>query len=282
MAAWSSRMLPRLGAAVVLGLFATATLTYAAQQRLAAAKTPKPAATAPTEDTLIVPDVQGQVYVFAEGILEDAGFGWRVAGGNGYAANRVVAQSPAAGTRVVDTGAPLVTVSLASSQGRKGTPVNASPYAATTLRLAGTAAATPSTTQTKTTAAAKVAAPATAKSAAKGKAKTSTTTAKTRTPDFVVPGAPKEPMDEMPLVARANALDKWLPAHKTKTSANVQHWLYQNEWIVTGAKFGWWHGAEALRVLIQVDRRAQALWGVGARSESVARAALAEVETRSR
>ena len=47
-----------------------------------------------------------------------------------------------------------------------------------------------------------------------------------------------------------------------------------------GAKFGWWHGADALQQLIKDDRRAEALWGIGAKSEQVARAALAEVEAR--
>ena len=86
----------------------------------------------------------------------------------------------------------------------------------------------------------------------------------------------------MPLTDRARGLGDWLSTHRTRTSANVRHWLYQNAWVVTGAKFGWWHGAEALKVLIQVDRRAQSLWGIGARSQSLASAALAEVEARTK
>jgi hypothetical protein len=62
----------------------------------------------------------------------------------------------------------------------------------------------------------------------------------------------------------------------------VDHWLYQHNWIVTGARFGWSGGAEALRVLIQVDRRVQQLWGVGGKSELMARQSLAEVEARLR
>ncbi len=276
MAAWPSKLLPRIGAVVVLGLFMTATLTYAAQKRLQAAKTPPPAVTAPAQDTLVVPNVEGQAYVFAEGVLEDAGFAWRVAGSNGYAANRVVSQSPPAGTRVVDTGAPLVTVSLARATGypQKGTPVNVSPYAATPLRLAGAGAvATPKATAAPRTKAAP-------RKKQHSASKPQTAAAQARTPDFVVAGAPAEPTNEMPLVRRAQLLDRWLFAHRQKSKANVQHWLYQNQWIVTGATFGWWHGAQALRVLIQVDRRAQKLWGVGAKSESVARAALAEVKAR--
>ena len=82
----------------------------------------------------------------------------------------------------------------------------------------------------------------------------------------------------MPLSDRARLLGVWLSTHKAKTTTNVRHWLYQNAWVVTGAKFGWSHGAEALKILIQVDRHAQSSWGIGGRSQSVARAALAEVE----
>src|SRR5205814_478069 len=60
-----------------------------------------------------VPSVTGQAFVFAKGTLEDAGFSWRVLGSVlGYAANLVVSQSPTAGTRVRDHGAPLITLSL--------------------------------------------------------------------------------------------------------------------------------------------------------------------------
>jgi hypothetical protein len=88
--------------------------------------------------TLVVPDVQGQAYVFAEGALEDAGFSWYVAGGNGFAANTVVTQSPAPGTRVLDNGAPLVTLTVKRSRtyGERGTPENKSPYRGTAVRLA--------------------------------------------------------------------------------------------------------------------------------------------------
>ena len=51
---------------------------------------------------------------------------------------------------------------------------------------------------------------------------------------------------------------------------------------MTGAKFGWSHGADALRLLIAADRRAQSVWGIGRKSELAARTALAEVQARSR
>src|SRR5215831_1000187 len=99
---------------------------------------------------------------------------------------------------------------------------------------------------------------------------------------FNVPGAPKEPLDEIALPVRAQRLDAWLTAGRGPTAANQRHWLYQHAWIVTGANFGWWHGAEALRLLIGVDRRIESRWGIGYRSEAVARRALAAVEARTK
>ena len=95
---------------------------------------------------------------------------------------------------------------------------------------------------------------------------------------FHVSGAPKEPLDEIPLPARARRLSAWLTPSRRPTAANQRHWLYQHSWIVTGARFGWWHGATALRDLIRVDRRIEYQWGFGYRSEAVARTALAAVE----
>ena len=97
-----------------------------------------------------------------------------------------------------------------------------------------------------------------------------------------MPGAPKEPLDEIPLPARARRLEAWLTPGRGPTAANQRHWLYQPAWIVTGARFGWWHGAKALRVLIRVDRRVESQWGFGYRSEAAARGALAAVEARAK
>ncbi len=99
---------------------------------------------------------------------------------------------------------------------------------------------------------------------------------------FHVPGAPKEPLDEIPLPVRAQRLEAWLTRGRDPTAANQRHWLYQHAWIVTGARFGWWHGAEAIRILIRVDRRVESQWGVGYRSEAAARFALAAVEARAK
>ena len=103
-----------------------------------------------------------------------------------------------------------------------------------------------------------------------------------RPPAFVLPGARKEPLDEMPLPDRARLLGRFIESNPQPTNANIKHWLYQHEWIVVGAKLGWWHGAEALRILITDDAKAQTRWGVGSRSAEVARRALAGVEARSR
>ena len=103
-----------------------------------------------------------------------------------------------------------------------------------------------------------------------------------RPPAFVPPGARPEPQHELALPDRARLLGTWLGSHGEPTNANVSYWLYQHAWIVEGARFGWWHGAEALETLIGVDQRVQELWGIGAKSEGVARAALAEVRANSR
>ena len=123
--------------------------------------------------------------------------------------------------------------------------------------------------------------PAKAKPKPKAKPKAKPAATRSRTPAFKVAGAPAEPLDEIVLSARAKRLAAWLEKHPHRTAKNVDHWLYQHEWIVTGADFGWAHGAEALRTLIAVDERVQRLWGIGAQSEQLARHTLAGVEKRS-
>jgi beta-lactam-binding protein with PASTA domain len=225
--------LPRLAIVGVVLLLASATLAVGAAKRLTAV--PKGAPAPLTAATMVVPDVTGQAFVFAKGTLEDTGFAWRVVGSvHGYAANKVASQTPAAGTRVVDTGAPTITLGLErTAYPERGEPEDVSPYVGTSVRLA-----------------------------------------------FAVPDAPREPLKEMPLTKRAELLARWINAHPTPSAANVRHFLYQHTWVVTGARFGWWHGAEALRLLIATDRVAQQRWGIGRKSELVARRALAEVEAR--
>jgi PASTA domain len=258
--------LPRLAIVGVVLLLASATLAVGAAKKMAA--TPQGAPAPVTTPTVTVPDIDGQAFVFAKGTLEDAGLAWKVVGSvHGYAANKVAKQSPAAGTKLKDTGAPTITVTLErTSYPEQGEPEDVSPYFGTTVEPIGV----PKTPATAPVTPAP--APATTKAAAKPA---------TRTPDFVVEGAPKEPQKEMPLVQRAHLLTTFIGSHD-KSTANVRHFLYQNSWIVTGAKFGWWHGAQALRELIAADQAAQKRWGLGRKSELVARAALAEVEARSK
>lgn len=279
--------LPRLLALTVVWLLATAALTYAAAQRIGtvhlknAPTTTSTAAAAPR--VLVVPDVRRQAYVFAKGTLGDAGFGWRVTGSvEGYAANTVVSQTPAAGTRVIDTGAPLVVLTLARAGRQAGIPEEASTIPATPVKLADVAAVAVPTTQrpvARTAASIPAAKTKTATSAAK--APTSPKAPTQRPPAFVVPGAKHEPLDEMPLTNRAKLLLSWVEKGPKPTDANVNHWLYQSAWIVTGAQFGWWHGADAIRTLITTDQRVQKLWGIGARSEADTRKALAAVQAKS-
>ena len=103
-----------------------------------------------------------------------------------------------------------------------------------------------------------------------------------RPPAFIVAGREARATRRDPAHGRARRLDTWLSSHRSPSDANVSHWLYQHAWIVTGAKLGWWHGAEALERLIRVDQHVQRFWGIGSRSERVARAALAEVRKKAR
>jgi hypothetical protein len=259
-------MIRALGVLPRFGLLAAACVLAAAMGTATFAAT---RATAPDAE-LVVPDVRGQVYVFAKGALEDAGFAWRVAGPvQGYAANTVVTQSPAPGARVVDTGTPTITLRLARNgrYAEKGTPENRAPYAGTAVRRVGV----PVAVRAKAVA---------ARPTKKRKAAVKKPAA--RVPAFVVPGAPKEPLDEITLDARARRLDAWVGKRPQPTDANVRHWLYQHAWIVTGARFGWSHGEAALRILIGVDREVEAQWGYGSKSRGVAEQALAEVRERSR
>ena len=275
-----AQRLPRLVIVGAVLLLASATLAVGAAQRLSAV--PKGAPAPVTAPTLVVPDVAGQAFVFAKGTLEDTGFAWHVTGAvHGYAANKVATQMPVAGTKVRDTGAPTITLTLTrTSYAEKGEPEDLSPYLGTALEPI--ALPKPATaTDSAPTAAAPVApvapkAPAPAQPAKKDVASAS------RPAAFVLPNAPTEPLKEMPLPQRAHLLAVWIKAHPKPTNARVRHFLFQHAWVVTGASFGWWHGAQALRELIAADRLAQQRWGIGRKSELVARKALAEVEARTK
>jgi len=246
----------------------------------------------------MVPGVIGQLYVFAESALQEHGFGWKVVGPvDGWAGVTVASQDPLPGTTVVDTGAPQVTLHLAKPKGYvpQGTPENSSPFRGTEILLPGASTGTnPSTTsvRTTTTTTTTTSSTTTAKTSPTTTTKTSsTTTAKTTTlakpkppqarpPAFTIAGAKREPLDEIPLTQRAKDLSTWLSSHSAASPANERYWLFQHAWIVTGAKFGWWHGARALQTLITVDKRVEQLWGIGSKSEAEARAALEFVRAR--
>lgn len=277
---------PRLLVLTVIWLLATAAITYAAAQRIGtvhlATTTTTTTATPPT--VLVVPDVRHQAYVFAKGTLSDAGFGWQVAGTvEGYASNTVETQTPEPGTRVIDTGAPKIVLHLARAGKQLGVPEEASAIKATRVQLEAlaTESAPPAVTAAPP---AKAVTPVVTKKVATTKTKTKAPAPKlpqNRPPAFVVPGARREPLGEMPLTDRARKLLVWIAAHPKPTDANVKYWLYQHAWIVTGAEVGWWHGADALNQLVTVDQRVWQLWGIGDRSEAVARQALAKVEAKS-
>src|SRR5262250_1512952 len=130
---------PRIAAVVLVVLCATAGLTYAAGSSLPTETPTVPTVTTPTPP-LVVPDVRGQAYVFAKGTLEESGFAWRVIGSvKGYASNMVVAQSPVAGTKLVDTGTPEITLTLKRNPGYPETRdsfENASPFPGTVVQPA--------------------------------------------------------------------------------------------------------------------------------------------------
>jgi hypothetical protein len=264
--------LPRVGVIVCAICLVTGTLAFAATSTLSSPASPAVTPVAAEPEPLVVPDVRKQAYVFAKGSLEQGGFAWRVEGSiPGFAANVVVSQSPAPGVRVIADGAPIVVLRLSrnGSYKQEGVPENVSPYAGKPARLAGAVQPKPKPART------------TAVTAAPKPAKPKSKPVASRKPAFAVAGAPAEPLDEILLSVRAKQLAAWVEKHPRRSRAGVDHWLYQHNWIVTGAGFGWADGAAALRTLIAVDNRVQKLWGVGAQSEQVARQTLAKVEERS-
>lgn len=266
-------LLPRLAALVIICLLATSTITFAAANKRLSRSEADALPLAGGPKTLIVPDIRGQAHVFAKGILEDGGFAWRVEGAvKGYAANLVTVQLPAPGTRVLDTGSPTMVIRLErnSAYEERGLPENVSPYKGTRLVLVG-AKATKEPAKPKPE----------DKKPPKKSEPAPAAPAEPRKPDFQVAGAPPEPTDEMPLPDRARLLEKRVAGQAEPTASLVNYWLFQHSWLVTGAKFGWHDGAKALRILVRVDQSMQSRWGIGAKSAAVARAALAEVESKS-
>jgi beta-lactam-binding protein with PASTA domain len=125
--------LPRLTAVAAAGLLVSATISLAADKPATVKKT---TAHTTQQQVIVVPDVTHQLFVFAAGTLEDNGFGWKVRGSvEAYPVNLVVSQSPKAGTHVVNTGEPTITLHLVRGKGAQtGTPQNRSPYGASLIR----------------------------------------------------------------------------------------------------------------------------------------------------
>jgi len=271
-----------LTAILVLG---SATISFAAENTLLAPGAKVEPAAVPAPPLLSVPDVRGQAYVFAKGTLEERGFAWRVAGSvQGYPANTVVSQTPAPGTRIVDTGQPTILLGLARNgkYAQEGAPENASPYDGTRIRFLRPKVTPKPKPLAKPKAKSKSAAKPKPRAKPVVQPKVNARPAALRPAAFVAAGAAKEPQDELALPERARRLEAWLRAHPKPTNANVRRWLYQHEWIVSGARFGWWHGAQALQILIRVDEQVQRRWEIGVKSEAAARRALAVVRAKSR
>jgi hypothetical protein len=293
MAARLTALLPRFLALTVIWLLGAATYTLAADT-VPIAKHEKKAEAAAKPHVLTVPDVRKKAYVFAKGILQDAGFAWRVDGNvKGFSANTVTVQRPAPGTKVIDNGAPLVVLSLSrnTTYGESGLPENSAPYKATRVVLVSdwardqiepTTSGETETTSTETGATTTAPAATTTQPAAATTTEPEQPGEKTRKPDFEVAGAPVEPANEMPLPERARALEHRLAGKGKPSQRLINFWLYQHSWIVTGARFGWHDGAQALRILIKVDQSLERRFGFGARSEVLARRALAYVEAQAK
>ena len=273
----------RLVVLVAVWVLGTSTLSLAQENDAQPAQPPalpaEPAAPAETTKPLLVPDVRGLPLVFAKGVLEDAGFAWKVEGKpEGYAVNLVAAQNVAPGTQVVDNGAPVVLLRLRTNPAYNelGVPMNESPYPGTKLVLADggkpEAASTPDGAEDTsdegsdagdeagdqaTDGAAENAEPPQADSTegdGAGQAQEGDTTdvelagvedtaddeESTRPPAFAVPGAPAEPLDEISLPERARELQTWADELDKINAAALDHYAYQHAWIVTGAGFGWW------------------------------------------
>lgn len=128
--------LPRLTAVAAAGLLVSATISLAADKPTTAKK---PSHASKPQQVMTVPDVRGQLFVFASGALEDGGFGWKVRGSvGGYPSNVVTSQSPQPGTHVLDTGEPTITLHLARKGSQLGEPQNRSPYGASLIKRPAT------------------------------------------------------------------------------------------------------------------------------------------------
>ena len=298
----------RLLAVVPLALLAASvTLAFGAPQAEAPPPASLAAAPVPAVPIVVVPDLRWQAYVFARGILLDKSFAWTVDGAvQGYPANIVARQTPRPGTRLVNTGAPTIHFVLRVNPHAPelGNPMSGSTYSGTTV-------VTPAALRTAT-AAVKAALHRQDGKAARGRGNkawgakraqllsraapakwaalaervasarpAAVAPSRRRPPAFVVAGTPREPLKELPLPTRAALLARWIAQRPLLTAANRPHYRYQHAWVVTGARFGWWHGAEALRTLIAADQQLERRWRLATARRVEAERTLVEVRSHS-
>ncbi len=260
----SGALVARVGVLALVALFATATVTHGASSPEPIQQRPKPPVV--ERRIVVVPDVRGHAYVFAKGILEDAGFAWRVVGPvEGYATNLVASATPAPGTQLVDTGAPTIALTLERNARypESGSPENAAPFPGTPVRLAGQAVARRATlSRVESSAVPPVLA---------------------ERPDgdvraILAAATWGRRFERGSLPRRVGALARWLRWHRRPTDARVRHWDEQHAAIVSAAERGASEAKSALRVLVQLDRHAAHLWRTGRQSETLTHAALDGLE----
>ena len=213
--------------------------------------------------------------------LEQDGFAWRVtAPCPGFAANVVVSQSPAPGTRVFDDGAPTSSLRLSrnATTRRRACPRTSRPYAG--KPSPGRSACGAAEAKDRPGEGRHSGGEARESAAAEGEAVTAEAAKPTPPPARARPpsSSPARRRSRSTRSSSAPARSSSQPGSRSirsRTAANVDHWLYQHAWIVTGAKLRL--VATAPQALRDADRRrpavSQKLWGVGSQSEQVARAA---------
>ncbi len=281
-----SRILVAASAAAV-GLLATGALT-AAEVRQDADPEPVPSVEA-SVPTLVVPDVVGQPYVFAKQLLDDAGFAWEVEGQiEGYAANLVESQVPLSGTEVIGIELPRVTLTLDRNADyeERGVPQNVSRDPGIPV-LSHDPAPESAQSGGQEPGAGEGASPAengpksesTEDAAADGEAVEPIPDGSESQAEVSTEPVASDPGSESAL-ERALFLASWILEHPHPTDEAVSYWLWQHSEIIAGARAGERDAREALEILIEIDRDLQKSWGVGAKSEALARETLHEIRSR--
>ena len=272
-------------------LLATATITcrIAVDGVSPAAKAPA----APTEQILVVPDVRGQAYVFARA-PGGRRFAWLVQGTvGGYAAN-TAPTSPGARhpRRRHRRSHDVLRLQRKPRLRGGGTPENAAPFTGTPVRLAGApkriaprrrlpAEAGPAPAEAEGAAQAEGTARDQAQARAEGESLREDPERAPRPAEFAVPAARPTSRSTRSAPARARRLDpgsRHTVGRPTPTCApTLPARLDRHRRAVRLVA-----REEALRLLLDADRRAQRLWGVGAKNELVTRRALRFVASRTR